>query len=136
MSAIHVIGYVGLVVIIAGAAVRIWRGEVPRLRDEPGGWPWGQIAWRAYVRCVPSLLLPGTTILVVLPVLESVPERADGSFDRPVLVVVPVLAAFALSVLVVLCVAVFNRPKFLVARELRHEPGAATEILARRRRRR
>ena len=115
---------------------RIWRGEVPGLSDEPGAWPWGCVAWRAYVRCLPSVIVAGVTFLVLAVVLANAPDRAEGPFARPLVWVVPGLVAFALSVLLVLCVALFNRPRLLVARDLRQEPGAAAELLARRRQRR
>lgn len=136
MSALDAFFVGGFALIMLGAAVRIWRGEVPGLGDEPAAWPWGSIAWRAYVRCLPSVVVGGVAFLVLAGVLAIAPERPDGPFARPMIWIVPALAALALSVLVVLCVAVFNRPKCLVSRGLRQEPGAAAELLARRRRRR
>lgn len=136
MSSVHWIALFVCVAVLAGATIRIRRGETPRLSDEPTGWPWGSIAWHACVRCLPSILVAGITVLVVTAVGASFPERADGPFARPVAVAVPLLATLALSFLLVLCVALFNRPRFLVSRDLRQEPGAAAELLARRERRR
>ena len=124
----------GFALIVVGGGVRIWRGHGPALRDEPAAWPWGGVAWRAYVRCLRSMVVVGIAFLVVLAVLATVPEGPDDPSARPL--VWTGLAALALSVLVMLCVAFFNRPKCLVSRGLRQEPGAATELLARRRRRR
>jgi hypothetical protein len=134
MSALDWIALLVCVLSVVGASVRIWRREVPSIRDVPAVWPWGAIAWRAYVRCLPSMVVAAVTFLAVFAVLASVPERADGPFARPVAVVVPALTALALSLLVILCVAMFNRPKVLVSRDLRREPGAVAELLARRRR--
>lgn len=130
------IDWIALFVCIAGvvgAAVRLRRGEIPPLRPVPAVWPWSAIAWRAYVRCLPSMVVAGALMLAVFAVVVSVPERSDG--HRPAVVVVPVLVVLALGILAVLLVAAFNRPRFLVPRDLRQEQGAITELLARRRRR-
>lgn len=82
---------------------------------------------------MPALLVSGITFLACFAVFESVPERPEGPSERPLVVIVPALGALALSFLLTLSVALFNRPRFLVSRDLRGEPGVIGELLVRRR---
>lgn len=110
---------------------RIWRGDVDRSSAVPVTWPWGGISWRAVIRAGPAALIGGLTLIVGFPALLIAPEKANGAFARPLIVVLPVLGLFTLSLVAVLCVALLNRPRFLVAPHLRGAPGALAERAAR-----
>ena len=139
MSSFDWIAYGGFTVILLVALCRlprVWRGDMDRMSPVPPGWPWSPIAWRAVIRSGPAAILGGITMVVGLPVLLIAPERAEGGFARPLVVVVPFLVLFALSVLLMLSVALFNRPAFLVAPHLREAPGVFAERAAQRQKRR
>lgn len=110
---------------------RIWRGDVDRSSAVPVTWPWGGISWRAVIRAGPAALIGGLTLIVGFPVLLIAQEEAHGTFSRPLVVVLPFLGLFVLGLVAVVCVALFNRPRFLVAPHLRGAPGALAECAAR-----
>lgn len=106
---------------------RIWRGDVDRTANVPATWPWGGISWRAVIRAGPACLIGGLTMIVGVPVLLIAPEEANGTFARPLIVVLPFLGLFGLGLVAMAGVALFNRPRFLVAPHLRQAPGALAE---------
>ena len=130
----YVVACVGVLFFI-GRLPRIWRGDLDRYQV-PTTWLWDPIIWRALIRAGPAALPGAITMIVGLPVLLSVPEQPQGGFARPLVVAIPFLVLFVLSVLLMVCVALFNRPRFIVAPHLRQAPGALAEYAARRHRRR
>jgi hypothetical protein len=110
---------IGGVVLVAGLyALRVlwweWRGEgQPDLYQAPDWWPFDLPLWRALVRS-------GPIGAVEAPLLGGV-YLASGVLDV-------VLSVFvALSLVLTLVVALFNRPRFLVAPGLRELPGLIGE---------
>ena len=110
---------IGGIVLVAGLyALRVlwsdWRGENrPDLYQAPDWWPFDLPLWRALVRS-------GPIGAVEAPLLGGV-YIASGPLD----VVLSVLAT--LSLILMLVVALLNRPRFLVAPALRELPGLLDE---------
>jgi hypothetical protein len=110
---------IGGVVVVAGlyafrALWSEWRGQNgPDLYRAAGWWPFSLPLWRALVRS-------GPIGAVEAPLLGGV-YLASGVLD-----IVP--SAFAtLSLALVVVVALFNRPRFVVAPGLRELPGLIDE---------
>jgi hypothetical protein len=104
-----------------------WRNEGPLDTDKPSlRWPGSLAAWRGHVRCQsvcgPVALLLGTAAVVI--------DRAGGSADAPHIVAAMVGLPVAILVFVAMpFVYLFNKPKWLVAPHLRHQPGRISEAL-------
>ena len=99
-----------------------WRGRA--LTDPyraPDWWPFDLLWWRALVRSGPAGTIDGP--LVAAGYLVSGLDR--WAAQQAVVVVLAVLTTIALALTVV--VALYNRPRFLVAPHLRAFPGALAE---------
>jgi hypothetical protein len=111
------------------SARRAWRNEQPWLDpDAPRAWTGGLPSWRGWVR-VQAVIVP-TVFVIAAPlfVIQST-GVGGGAWDtvRAVagLVICGVLLAGAR-------VWLFNRPRWLVAPHLRHQPGMIAESLGER----
>lgn len=92
--------------------------------EEPySWWIFGRPAWHAYGRAVP-LTLPALASLVLISLAAAL------STDSPVRIGILVLGylGLALSLLVLVRIALFNRPKRLVPPHAREAPGLLEEL--------
>jgi hypothetical protein len=109
------------------AVTRMWRNEWNTWDPDrvASWWPYGGALWRAVLRFSPAGGAAGvlTGLSAFLLSFES-----DGLYGGGL-----VLAILALGVFFVVCasIALFNRPKRLVAPHLRDQPGAIGEWLGR-----
>jgi hypothetical protein len=101
----------------------MWRGPV-RLFAEPfPWWVWGAPLWRAYVR---GMVAVGTTFVVDLLAVMVLIWAPDA--DAVLVAAVSVLVlSLAVGFLLMLTVALFNRPRAVVPPYLRDQPGALAE---------
>lgn len=108
-------------------APRVWRNERGMDADSPpANWMWGRPAWRGFVRGV-SLVLPLEMTLLSLTLLTV---AISGGDDAGLSMLSSVLACFTTFVIIAGhgCAGLLNRPKWLVAPHLRHQPGMIAEI--------
>jgi len=99
-----------------------WRGKsATDPYRAPDWWPFDLVWWRALVRSGPAGTIEGPLVAA-----GYVVSGFDSSSAQQVVeVIVAVLAAVAL--LLTAAVALYNRPKLLVAPHLRKLPGAVDE---------
>lgn len=111
--------------VVAGSVLMpsIWRNERGHDPDRPPAmWGFGIVLWRATVRLVP-LSVPACLVGVAVVLTGAGGDESPSP--------VSLIAGFASLVLLALIfsVALFNRPKSIVAPHLRHQPGALAEWL-------
>lgn len=110
---------------LAGATpqiTRVWRaGQNDEFRFEyehrPEFWPWGSALWRASYRA----MLPYVGLTAAMAVFLALPE--SGAFERVRTAVVWIAVGM---IALMLSIALFNRPRFLVPPRLRSKPGELT----------
>jgi len=126
-----------LVVVFGGGALLgglawylpgIWRHTNRRLDGQPDFWPYGELAWRGFARCivpvwVVAVLGYGFIVFVVLAGRAAVPDWFAQAF---------VICAVAI-LLITVSVFLFNWPKLVVPPSLRSGPGVLEGLFARRR---
>ena len=106
------------------AAVRglfyFWRGESAVWDHQPAWWPWGELAYRAWVRVMPI----GVATLGLLDAIHL--AGGLGAYDQDgvgywlaALLLLSLLGLFFVAT----TVAFYNRPKWIVPPHLRREPG-------------
>lgn len=133
MSPIDWVAFAVFAGFMVAGAVKIRLGGAPPFDEVSAAFPWSPVAWRAYVRCLPATVCTGGVMVLTFMVTIIFPKPADGHHP---LAVIAVVGPLGLSGLAVLSVVLFNRPRFLVARDLRDKPGVVAELLQRRRPRR
>ena len=123
MTALGWIVFAGFAVLVLAAVrglVYIWRGKSTVWDHRPAWWPWGEQAFRAWVRVMPI----GVATLAVLDAIYL--AKGLGVYDAEG-VVYWAGAALALSLLALFLlattVAFYNRPSWVVPPPLRDEPG-------------
>lgn len=132
MDLLEWIAFVVLAALLAlavPAAGGHWTGEEPLWEggDAPPTWIWGDALWRGWSRsCLAffaglALCVVGTPLFFVL----------DAGRPRTVVGFVAV-GGLVGGMLLVATISLLNRPKTLVPRRLRGEPGALVELLRRR----
>jgi hypothetical protein len=114
-----------LVVLVARRAPKVWRNEIGYSSDDPPArWRWGLASWRGYQRTTagvfPLIWCPGALLVVA--------STISGPAWVQSLVAVLALVPGAVFVIGLPAVWLFNRPKWLVAPHLRHQPGAIAEF--------
>jgi hypothetical protein len=112
-------------VVTARQAPKVWRNEIGYSADDPPpSWLWGPASWRGYHRA-----LTGAALLFWCPAAAAM---VAATVSRPGWVDVLSQVAFGLAGVALLigvpAVWLFNRPKWLVAPHLRHQPGAIAEF--------
>jgi hypothetical protein len=117
------------VVAIAGARNAIVFWEHPGSAETvppPHWWLWSPAGFRAFLRTIPSLAA-FLAVMVVLGIVSAVPDSNDGVAGTVVVIATLALALvwFGLM-LVVILVAVYNRPKWAVPPRFRADEGMAT----------
>lgn len=98
------------------------------LEAPPVYWVWGPPAWRAFCWMLPLFTVSGVCMVVGFGLSLSVPERTELWF--------PLAAAWLAFAALAFVVGVTVRPKFLVPRQLREQPGYFRDLLDERERRR
>jgi hypothetical protein len=110
---------------IVASSRRAWRNEHPWLdTDLPVRWRGGLPSWRGWVR-VQGIVGPAVVVIAVpLFVIQST-GVSGGAWET-----VRAIAGLAIGVDLLLGARVwlFNRPKWLVAPHLRHQPGMLAEL--------
>ena len=107
----------------------IWRTGVPYATHNFDS---GSPAWRAWVRATVAFVWPGMTGMILIGVAMSLPQDVGAT----ILIGQIGAVLFFGSMLLGLFVGLFNRPKAVVPPPYRHYPGAISEWMAPRRRRR
>jgi len=116
---------------------KVWRGQAGAAFDRvQPWWFYGEIAWRGWVRAIPSGSVTFLVMLVSLWVsfLAGGFKDGAGGAARPIFLVLVIMGIFLLTLAVL--VFLLNWPKAAVAPHLRSQPGALQEWAARRRARR
>ena len=114
------------------AVGKVWRGESEfDGEDPPAFWPFSEALWRGAGRAMPALGL-GALILIGAGIVSDLVGEDSPSYDY-------VMAVGCLGLVVVIFagfpITYYNRPKWLVPRVWRDDPGAVEEWRAERARR-
>lgn len=123
MTALGWIVFVAFALLVLGGVrglVYFWRGELGVWDHEPAWWPWGEVAFRAWVRVMPI----GVATLAVLDAVHlatglGVYEGGGAVYWAGAALALSLLVLFLLAT----TVAFYNRPSWLVPPHLRDEPG-------------
>lgn len=114
---------IGAAALVAGAfrLRRMWRALDP-YGQQPVGWPFGDAGWRAMARLFPANYAAVICLVLAWGLLSI-------AADNALLVTLGLLAFLATVVLfgLVVRIALFNRPSWLIAPSLRGEPGLVEE---------
>jgi hypothetical protein len=102
---------------------RIWRHETAMLDRPPAWWAWSERGWDAVTRCLPvsPFVLPALSLAILVSMV--VPQHRSAGFAVPWWFAVPTFVVFGLSAMLLICIALFNRPKAFVAPHLRSQRG-------------
>lgn len=112
-------------VAIVASSRRAWRNEHPWLdTDLPVRWRGGLPSWRGWVR-VQGIVAPVVVVIGVPLVVIQSTGISGGAWE-----IARAIASIAVCVDLVFGARVwlFNRPKWLVAPHLRHQPGMLAEL--------
>lgn len=114
----------GLVTLMGSFALpTLWGGVYPPGTEPQSWWPWGERTWAAWVRSMPVSIVSFAGDLVILVVGATVHEHQWAGFARPWWYVLPALTFIGIQILLVLSIALFNRPKKLVPPYRRSDRG-------------
>jgi hypothetical protein len=105
------------------AAARIWRRGLPYGGRVPPAWGWGKGSWLAYMRTVPlwaTICWLAAIGFVYAFVLDPLLHTQTGLVVKFVFVW---LGLLCLVVLLIASIALFNRPRALVAPSMRQHKG-------------
>jgi hypothetical protein len=123
--AIGVVGAIGMLWLLPGW----WRNERGLHVETPApNWPWSPAAWRVLVRTWPALALTWCFMVPTAIIGTLSPDHGVAFVLVGVFGVAPLLALMFCCI----TVALFNRPRFLVAQHVRDQPGLVQEWRGRR----
>ncbi len=139
MNPVYVVCTVLAVPVAAGttwAAAHIWRRGLPYEGRIPPAWGWGKGSWLAHMRTVPlwaTICWLAAVGFVYAFVLDPVLHIQTDLFVKLAFIW---LGLLFLVFLLIASIALFNRPRILVAPSMRHQTGIMIDWWNRRARRR
>ncbi len=126
------------VLVVGGAGVvalayylpGIWRHTNRRLDGQPDLWPYGELGWRSFARCIIpiyGLWVLGYALVGLIVLTAHAP--------LPAWVAQSTAACAVVLLLLTVSVFLFNWPKIIVPPSMRDGPGVLVQLLTRRRNR-
>jgi hypothetical protein len=121
---------IALVAMLVLAAPKLWRNEAgPWTDDSPpprswSGWKRSRAGWRGIVRLL-GLAMPLAYVPILLIIVLATLGASGPAFDAVAIVVLGAATVFMVTAMP--AVFLFNRPRWLVAPHLRHQPGYIAE---------
>jgi ABC-type Fe3+ transport system permease subunit len=106
----------------------IWRNQIKDQDRTQPWWPYGDKAWRGFLRAMPLGIAAAWLICAVVLLGQVLPQRPPDSLVWAV----PLTTALALVLFFMVTTWCWNWPKFLVPPHLRNDPGALSNLGARR----
>jgi hypothetical protein len=133
MSVFDWLLFLAFAALAVGGAIGVrhqWQGESGIWKHLPAWWPWGEPAFKGWRRIAPLGLATIAVSDVIFLLGELGIYNSDGpGFWAAALLILLLFILFLLAT----TVAFYNRPHWVVAPHLRHEPGIVDAYKQRRR---